>query len=70
MSAWWTKIDGKVERHSGRKPKLGAAIAISFARARGVSIEKMHLYKRDPEKHPDAEDFLPVLLAKAARSTR
>lgn len=51
--AWWTKTDGVVKRHDGRKSKLRATIELSFASAAGK--RDLHLYNKDPEKRPDAE---------------
>lgn len=70
MSAWWTKIKGVVKRHDGRKPKLGAVIAATFAKAAGTPIEELGLYRKDPAKYPDAVNELPDMLEKAARRGR
>lgn len=63
--AWWTKVDGKVEKHDGQRPRLSALIRINFARnLSNVPLDKMGLYKKDPEKNPDAENVLPAMLEK------
>ncbi len=66
--AWWTKVDGVLKKHDGPKPKLRAVVEISFANAAGK--RDLHLYRQDPEKHPDAEDQLPGLMAKAWKRVR
>lgn len=67
MSAWWTRIDGKVEKH---RDKLAAGIALNFAHnLGGVPHAKLALYKQDPERHPDAVDLLPAELGRAAKRT-
>ena len=64
--AWWTKVRDKVERHDGPRPKLAAAIRLNFEINGGeVPAEECGLYKRDPVKHPDAENLLPGEMAKA-----
>lgn len=68
MSAWWTKVDGKVERHDGRKPKLGAAITLNFAiNMGGVPTALCGLYRRDPTKYPDEPNLLPAEITKARK---
>lgn len=68
--AWWTKIErenGKVEieKHEDRQPKLGAMIKLNFARNMGgVPLEKLGLYERDPEKHPDEPNVLAQMIEK------
>ncbi len=70
MAAWWTKIErenGNVEikKHDDRKPKLGAMITLNFARNIGeVPLEKLGLYKRDPEKYPDEPNVLAQMIEK------
>lgn len=68
---WWTKIRTKVEKWDGPKPKMRAAIALNFARnMSGVPLEELHLYRQDPEKHPDTPDVLPVEMDRIERRGR
>jgi len=61
--AWWSKVNGEVEKHDGRRPQFAALIRINFARnLSGVPLDAMGLYRKDPEKHPDAENVLPAMV--------
>lgn len=70
MSVWWTKIRGVVKKHDGRKPKLGAVIALTFAKATGVPQAELGLYRKDPEKFPDTTNELPAMLEKARKGRK
>ena len=66
---WFTKIDvGELAGTNEHKTKLAASMRLSFAvGAGGAKPEDCGLYKRDPRKHPDAENLLPAEMAKAER---
>lgn len=69
MSAWWSKVDGIIEKHDGRKPKLEALIRINFAVNVGTAkVENAGLYRRDPVKNPEEPNILPDEMAKALRA--
>ena len=45
--AWWSKVDGKIEKHDGRQPKLNAGIRLNFAVSMGgAKVEDCGLYTR------------------------
>lgn len=65
MSAWWSVVDGVIEKHNGRSPKWSALVRLDFARAfRRVPFEKMALHRQDPETHPGTENVLATMVAK------
>lgn len=65
MSAWWTKTPEGVQKHDGRKPKLGAMIRLQFASTMGKHpLDSLGLYRRDPEQHPNEPNVLPAMIAK------
>lgn len=68
--AVWSVVDGVVEKHSDRCPMLSAGIRIRFAVKDGVPVEDCAIYRKDPEKHPDTENILPKLAAKADRTAK
>lgn len=67
---WWTKVDaGALAGVQEHKTRLQAGITIRFAvMCGGASPELCGIYKKDPRKHPDAENHLPRIAAKADRA--
>ncbi len=68
--AWWTKVDaGELAGVKLHKTLLQAGITVRFAvMGGGATAEQCGIYKKDPRKHPDAENHLPRLAAKANRA--
>lgn len=66
MSAVWSKVGDKIERHDGRSPMFAAAVRVDVAVTMGgADVDSCGIYRHDPAKHPDAPNILPAKLAKA-----
>lgn len=63
--AWWIKIVGtELAGLTEHKTKVAALMRLSFAMNVGATRDECGLYKRDPERHPDAQNLLPALVEK------
>jgi len=61
MAKWYSMIRGDVNEHNG---KLWAISACNIHGAGGVPVSEMGVYRRDPRKHPDEPNILPVEIEK------
>jgi hypothetical protein len=66
--AWWSNVNGDVKKHDGPRPKFGALVRLSFARAGGTPEEALGLYKRDPARHEGEPNLLPGELEKVRKA--
>lgn len=66
MSAWYSRVGDKIERHDGRRPKFAAVIRCTITVSMGVAkAEDCGIYRRDPAKYPDEPDVFAAMLEKA-----